>query len=159
MKSLVEVLNESINEAAMNAFGFPKDYKLPGSWDLVEIVNGSQTVEEFLNEYNGDGEEYPEACAKLNQFMTAAFSNAMTVELGNWNPESGMSDEDEEWGYFYEETGLKKGKAHGIVTFCDGDDGTFTVLQYAKGSINKKELKDFLVMLEPGDLRYITLEF
>ena len=49
-------------------FGFPKDYKLPGSWGLVEIVNGSQTVEEFLNEYNGIGELNVDGSIQLGLF-------------------------------------------------------------------------------------------
>lgn len=151
MKTLVEILNEALlNEAKLNSFGFPADYEFPGSWDLINLVRGEVSVQDYLNEWSGEGDDYPDACKKLERFIKKTFEAGQKVFLGNWDPyENG-------WEPFYAEVDKNK---HGLITLEDGDSGEFTVLYYKKNVKKSRELQDFKDMLKPNTSRYMLEEF
>lgn len=151
MKTLVEILNEALlNEAKLNSFGFPADYEFPGSWDLIDLVRGEVSVQDYLNEWSGEGDDYPDACKKLERFIKKTFEAGQKVFLGNWDPyENG-------WEPFYAEVDKNK---HGLITLEDGDSGEFTVLYYKKNVKKSRELQDFKDMLKPNGNRYMLEEF
>jgi len=151
MKTLVEILNEALlNEAKLNSFGFPADYEFPGSWDLINLVRGEVSVQDYLNEWNGDGDDYSNACKKLERFIKKTFEAGQKVFLGNYNPS------EEGWELFYGEVDKND---HGLVTLCDGDGGEFTVLYYKKNVKKSRELQDFMDMLKSNGNRYMLEEF
>lgn len=139
----------------VNSFGFPIDFELGGSWDLISLVNRSKTTREYLNEWDGTGNDYIEPSKKLDEFLKKNFSGGECIFLGNWNPEY----EEEDWDYFYEETGLNEND-HGLITFCDGDDGEFTILHYRYNiDSESQEMEDFKKMIGENDYRHLLLEF
>ena len=79
--------------------------------ELLEILNEINPDIDYLNEKNGvelddvadiSEEDEKEFLKRINAFKKL-IRRANLVDLGNW-----WGDDDEEWEYFYEETGKSK---------------------------------------------------
>ena len=92
------------------------------TWKLVDYLNGKNGMEldDVADIYEEDEKEFLKRINTLKKLIR----KADLVDLGNWWGES-----DEEWEYFYEETGTSANDKV-IVLFQDGDNGTFAYVVF-----------------------------
>jgi hypothetical protein len=138
MKNINEFINESTLNESKNSLGFDKNYQVPVTWELAEWGADGEGIDP--DEMDFDDDTSKDAIILFDEVFTQYIKDGMTVDLGNWFPD----ENDDDWDYFYEETGLSK-RDHGLVLHQDGDDGTFTVLVFANRipSKYKKYINDF----------------
>lgn len=143
MKSLKEILKENlITESSDNLKGC-----IYTTWRLVDYLNEKNGVE--LDDVADISEEDEKEFLKRINAFKKLIRRANLVDLGNW-----WGDDDEEWEYFYEETGTSADDKV-IVLFQDGDDGTFAyiVLNNKIKVVRDPIYKKFIEML---GVDYIT---
>ena len=92
------------------------------TWKLVDYLNGKNGMEidDVADIYEEDEKEFLKRINTLKKLIR----KADLADLGNWWGES-----DEEWEYFYEETGTSANDKV-IVLFRDGDNGTFAYVVF-----------------------------
>lgn len=143
MKNIKDFINENNINEAKNSLGFDKDFQIPITWGLVHWTDTGHGVD--FDDIDMDLDDIPDKSLELfSEVFGQCIEDSMRVELGNWDPDFNEDD----WDYFYEETGLDEGEDHGLVLHQDGDDGDFTVLVFAKRipTKYKKYMKDFKEM-------------
>lgn len=143
MKTLQEYIKESlIIESLDNLKGC-----IYTTWKLVDYLNEEHGVE--LDDVADISEEDEKEFLKRINAFKKLIRKANLVNLGNW-----WGDNDEEWEYFYEKTGISNNDKV-IVLFQDGDDGTFAyiVLNNRIKTVRGPIYKKFIEML---GVDYIT---
>ena len=92
------------------------------TWKLVDYLNGKNGMEidDVADIYEEDEKEFLKRINTLKKLIR----KADLVDLGNW-----WGENDEEWEYFYEETGTSANDKV-IVLFQDGDNGTFAYVVF-----------------------------
>ena len=137
MENLTDFIKENLIIESANVKGCIRCM----TWDLPEVLIDCSKDLDYYNAWilgQDDTDADPKEFNKRLAAMHKMVSKADTVDLGNW------FGEDEEWDYFYEETGLKPSKKI-MVLHKDGDDATFTYIVFK--AFKQKVYDNFKEML------------
>ena len=131
MKNISLYINESIKPVLKGC--------LTNVLPVIEFMTGENDDIEEVADLSDDN--YYDLLRTTISNIKNASSKIGRVDLRIWNPDYD-DDPDEEWDYFYDESGLKRGTPV-VVLHTDGDDETFSYVAFKNKNL-KKDIKDFI---------------